>query len=146
VSLRTEIPAFTVPLYVRRAHLAYVPPPHFAIQNTFGTFEELQGNLRAEWRRRHPSGFRTLTDEQVDRRLNDPQGLLYAWVPGPIDEDVLADLDEAYPRLTFIIHHGADSEPSLLPRSVLPVTPPLTWASEEAMLEDYESARSGLDG
>jgi hypothetical protein len=139
--LRTEIPSFTVPLYVRRAHLALMPPPSFAIANTLGSFADLQASLRLEWRRRHGG---QLTDDQVDERLNAPDLDLYVWVPGPLDDDVLAGLEDAYPRIAFIIHYSDGSQPTALPPGVLPLTPPLERADENAICVDYDNVKSSL--
>jgi hypothetical protein len=141
--VRTETPSFTVPLYVRRAHLALMPPPSFAIANTFGSFADLQANLRLEWRRRHGG---QLTDDQVDERLNDPGLDIYVWVPGPLDDDVLAGLEDAYPRIAFIIHYSGDSPPTALPPGVLPLTPPLSRTDENAISVDYDNVKTSLAG
>jgi hypothetical protein len=144
-SLRTEIPEFTVPLYVRRAHLARLPPRYFAIGNTLGSFEELCANLRQEWRGRHVRPLaRPLSDAQVDERLNSPDLDLYVWVPGPVETDVLAQLEQAYPRIAFIIHYAQGGEPTALPPGVLPVTPPLTLEEEEAISVDYDAVTNSL--
>jgi hypothetical protein len=140
-SLRTEVPAFTVPLYVRRAHLASRPPRYFAINNTLGSFEDLRANVRQEWRRRFS---RPLSDVQVDERLNAPGLDLYVWVPGPVDADVIAQLEQAYPRIAFIIHYAQGSEPAALPPGVLPITPPLPAAEEAAISDDYDDATASL--
>jgi TIR domain len=144
VSLYTDVPTFTIPLYVRRAHLAWSPPLCLAIENTFGTVEDLRAKLREEWRRRHPPLVRPLTDAQVDAKLNRSEGFLYVWVPGPLADDVLVELDRAYPRVTFIIQHGEGQEPAVLPPGVLPVTPALDQAREDAIVSDYEDAMSSL--
>jgi hypothetical protein len=141
-SLRTEIPGFTVPLYVRRAHLARLPPKSFPIGNTLGSFEELRASLRQEWRRRLPR--RLLSDVQVDDRLNAPGLDLYVWVPGPVETDVLAQLEQAYPRIAFIIHYTKGCEPTALPPGVLPVTPPLEAQEEEEISDDYDDAIASL--
>jgi hypothetical protein len=140
-SLRTELPNFTVPLYVRRAHLALRPPKFFAIANTLGSFSDLQENLRSEWRRRLDEG---LSDEQVDARLNGPGLDLYVWVPGPVDAAVLDELDRAYPRIAFIIHYPDGGEPTVLPPNVMPVTPALHGDAENAISTDYDSVRFSL--
>jgi hypothetical protein len=141
VGLRTEIPSFTVPLYIRRAHLASFPPRSFAIGNNFGSFEELRANLRDEWRRR--SG-RPLSDLQVDERLNASDLDLYVWVPGPIGTDVLAELEQSYPHVAFIIHYVQDDDLETLPAGVLPVTPPLERADENAICVDYDNVKISL--
>ena len=137
----TEDPSFTVPLYVRRAHLALMPPPFFAIANTLGSFDDLRANLRMEWRRRHGG---QLTDDQVDERLNAPGLDIYVWVPGPLDDDVLAGLEDAYPRIAFIIHYPDGSPPTTLPGGVLPLTPPLSRMDENAIRVDYDNVKSSL--
>ena len=141
VGLRTDIPSFTVPLYVRRAHLACFPPRSFAIGNTLGSFEELRANLRQEWRRRRG---RPLSDLEVDERLNAPGLDLYVWVPGPVDTDVLLELEQVYPRMAFIIHYEQDGEVATLPTGVLPVTPSLERADENAIYVDHDIAESSL--
>jgi hypothetical protein len=140
-SLRTELPNFTVPMYVRRAHLALRPPKFFAIANTLGSFQDLSANLRAEWRRQRGNG---LTDDQVDARLNTPGMDLYVWVPGPVDAAVLDELGRAYPRIAFIIHCPGGSEPTALPPDVLPITPSLPGDVEGAISADYDGVRFSL--
>lgn len=140
-SLRTELPNFTVPMYVRRAHLARRPPKFFAIANTLGSVPDLRANLRAEWRRRLGDG---LSDEQVDARLNTPGMDLYVWVPGPVDDAVLDELERAYPRIAFIIHYPGSGEPTELPARVLPVTPSLLEDKESAISADYDGVRFSL--
>jgi len=136
-SLRTGDPSFTVPRYIRRAHLACRPPGFFAIGNTFGRFDELQEYLRQEWRPRlERQRGRPPDDLEVDELLNDLD--LYVWVPGPIGTDVLAQLERAYPRIAFIIHYAQDDELATLPTGVLPVTPPLEQADENAIRVDYD--------
>ena len=143
-SLRTGDPSFTVPRYIRRAHLAYRPPRFFAIGNTFGRFEELQEYLRQEWRPRlsrqldHPPD-----DLEVDESLNDLD--LYVWVPGPIGADVLAELEGTYPRIAFIIHYARDDELATLPAGVLPLTPPLEQSDEKAIRADYNRFHLSLE-
>lgn len=139
--LRTDIPSFTVPLYIRRAHLACYPPRYFAIGNTLGSFEELRANLRQEWRRR-PS--RPLSDLEVDERLNAPDLDLYVWVPGPIGTDVLVELEQAYPRIAFIIHYAKDAELATLPRQALPIMPSLEREDENAINVDYDAVEMSL--
>lgn len=140
-SLRTELPSFTVPMYVRRAHLALRPPKFFAIANTLGSFSDLQENLRSEWRRRLGDG---LSDQQVDTRLNGPGLDLYVWVPGPVDTAVLDELERAYPRIAFIIHYPDGAEPASLRDDVRPVTPALDGETENAISADYDSVRFSL--
>lgn len=132
-SLRTGDPSFTVPRYIRRAHLSFRPPDFFAIGNTFGRFEELQEYLRQEYRQRLGD---PVDDLEVDELLNDTD--LYVWVPGPIDADVLAELEQAYPRIAFIIHYAQDDEFATLPAGVLPLTPSLEKADEKAIRADYK--------
>lgn len=143
-SLCAEWPSFTIPLYIRRAHLARLPPGHFGVANTLGTFEELSANLRDEWRRLNPSRIRQLTDEQVDERLASLER--YVWVPGPVDADVLARLDRTYPRIAFVVHYVEGAEPSVLPPGLLPITPALARTEEDAIVTDYEDAMSLLTG
>jgi hypothetical protein len=131
--LRTGDPSFIVPRYIRRAHLACRPPEFFAIGNTFGRFDELQEYLRQECRQRLGG---PPDDLKVDKILNDMD--LYVWVPGPIDTDVLAELEQAYPRIAFIIHYAQDDELATLPAGVLPLTPLLEQADEDEIRYDYD--------
>ncbi|HEX8081234.1 MAG TPA: toll/interleukin-1 receptor domain-containing protein [Jatrophihabitans sp.] len=146
-SLCSERPGYTVPRYIRRAHLAQEPPPHFAIANTHGAFEELRANLRDGWRARHGSAMaQSLTDEDVDELLATSTPDLYVWVPGPIDEEVLELLDETYPRVAFLVHHQASAAPPTLPAQLLPVTPTLTSQDERRIYFDYLAAIQALEG
>ena len=146
-SLRTEDPEFTVPLYVRRAYLARLPPASIAINNVLGSFEELRTNVRQGWRDRVDRPLaRPLSDAQVDQRLNAPGLDLYVRVPGPVESGVLAELEQAYPRIAFIIHHAQGDEPTALPAGVLPVTPPLMPGEEDKIAADYDNAKSSLPG
>jgi hypothetical protein len=146
-SLRTEDPSFTVPRYIRRAHLACRPPRYFSIGNTSGSFEELQASLRQEWLPRLGGSLSHLEEKdknkEVDKRLNDLD--LYVWVPGPIGKDVLAKLEQAYPRIAFIIHYINDDELAALPPEALPVTPPLVQADEYAIRVDYDTFHLSIE-
>lgn len=139
--LRTEMPSFTVPLYVRRAHLTFRPPKFFAIANNVGSFDDLSANIRQEWRSMRGS---SLSDDGVDARLNSDDLDLYVWVPGPVDTGVLDQLERAYPRIAFIIHYADGSSPAALPPGVLPVTPALDPAEEDAICIDYDRAMTFL--
>ncbi|MFL6139394.1 MAG: hypothetical protein ACJ74O_16540 [Frankiaceae bacterium] len=133
-------PSFTVPLYVRRAHLAVQPPTYFAIENTLGSFESLRASLRHECRRRYLLNEPDITDEDVDEWLGTSN--VYVWVPGPVDGDVLALLDAAYPKVSFIVHH--DEPPVDVPNGVVPITPMLLRAEEDAIYKDHRYAMSAL--
>jgi hypothetical protein len=131
--LRTGDPSFIVSRYIRRAHLSFRPPEFFAIGNTFGRFDELQEYLRQECRQRLGG---PPDDLKADKILNDTD--LYVWVPGPIDTDVLTKLEQAYPRIAFIIHYAQDDELATLPAGVLPLTPLLEQADEDEIRYDYD--------
>ncbi len=138
-------PKFFIERYVQRAHLSRRPPPCLDIGNTYGTFEELQAQVRERWRAQHRSAIRQLTDEQVDDGLRRSRGV-YVWVPGPVGDDVILRLDEAYPSVGFIVHYSHDDVPSAFPPNVLPIRPALTADEEIDIIEDYEDAMLSLSG
>jgi hypothetical protein len=138
-SICCEHASYLVPLYLKRAHLSRRPPMHFAIENIHGTFEELRSNVRDGWRSKLPS-IRSLTDEEVDERLGSGGKDVYVSVPGPVDSEVMEQLDNAYPRVGFIVHHSHGFEPAVLPPNILPISPALTKTEEDDILADYEDA------
>ncbi len=138
-------PQFFIERYVQRAHLSRRPPPCLEIGNTYGTFEDLQAQLRERWRRQQRSGIRELTQEQLDEGLRRSRGV-YVWVPGPVGDDVILKLDEAYPSVGFIVHYSHDDVPSAFPPNVLPIRPALTADEEIRIIEDYEDAMLSLSG
>src|SRR6185437_8448025 len=143
-SLCCQDAAWIVPLYVQRAYLPDKPPVRFALSNTLGTFEELSASLRNGYRGTLAGPSRARTDDQVDDRLRSGTSQIYAWVPGPIDADVMARLDQAYPRVTFIVHHEPGHEPAALPPGVEQIRPPLTLEEENRILLDYTEATESL--
>jgi hypothetical protein len=128
-----------IPLYLQRAYLSLRPPTHYAIENTHCSLEELKAAVRNGWRTKHPK-IRSLTDEQVDERLATSPNDIYVWVPGPIDSDLMQQLDASYPRVAFIIHHSHGDSPSALQPNILAIWPPLTREEENLILTDYEYA------
>lgn len=144
-SVCCEHPSFTVPRYVRRAHLANRPPTHFAISNTYGSFDELSANLRSQWRALQRPETDVWTDGEVDELLGGTHDV-YVWVPGPVDDLVMQQLDRAYPHVAFIVHHVPRNEPTALPPNVTPLRPALTSDEEGRIRADYALATMQLDG
>ncbi len=144
-SLCCQNASWIVPLYVRRAYVAFRPPTHFAVSNTLGTFEELSAGLRNGLREQIRARIRGLSDQQLDERLRSGESQVYAWIPGPVDAEVMAWLDASYPRVTFIVHHQPGQEPTALPPGVEQVLPPLTPDEEDRIMADYMEATEALE-
>ena len=142
-SLSANRPRETVPRYIRRAHLPRRPPVHFEIANTLGSFEDLRCGLRTAWRNKHPDQ-RAFTDADIDDQLSSDDLDLYAWIPGPIDQGVIEQLEQHYPRVAIIVHHLASDPPTAAPLQLLPIAPPLTPEEERRIIMDYGLATVGL--
>jgi hypothetical protein len=133
--LRCERPAWLVPLLVQRAFLTRVPPRHLDVDGFHGTFEELQDSLRAGFRTKTRASAVNVTDDQVDRLLR--RNPWYVSVRGPVADDVLTRLEQAYPSVTFIVCHERLDEPP--PPRLVPLVPSLTPDEEQDLWEDnYE--------
>jgi hypothetical protein len=113
-----------------------------AIGSTYGSFEEIQAQLRAIWRVQHPSAIGPRTDEEIDRALG--RNEMYVCLPGRINDDVILKLGETYPKVGFIVHHTHDDVPSAFPPSAPPVRPALTRDEEIKIADDYDDATLSL--
>ena len=133
------MPQFTIPAYRRRAYRTRGPPALIAVPNDHGGFDELRSALRDEWRARSESVLGPPTDEEVDRELADPDQDVYVSVAGPVDESVMAQLDRAYPRVAFIVHHSREGAELPLPPQLLPILPDLA-IDETRIIKDFERA------
>jgi hypothetical protein len=141
-----DYPDFTVRTYLRRAYLTRVPPTLITLNSIHGSYEEFRGALRAAWRQgRKKSPLGPLTPEQVDRQLANLQRDVYVSLPGPVDEGVLAQLDAAYPRIAFVVHHASDGADLPLPQQLLPILPNLA-GDEIRIIEDFEAADEDWEG
>jgi hypothetical protein len=136
-SLGCDNPEFFVPLHLKRAYLTAKTPTHFALSNTLGTFEEISSGLRDAIRATSLDLLRHKSTEYLDRMLGNVDTQIHAWVPGPIDAEVMAQLDQAYPRVSFIVHHQADAEPTVLPPGVVQISPPLGADKETDIFDDH---------
>lgn len=143
-SLGCDNPEYFVRLHLRRAYLATKTPTHFAVANTLGTFEEISAGLRDALRGKSPALLRGRSDEHLDQLLCHDRAQIHAWVPGPIDAEVMARLDASYPRISFIVHHPADLEPAALPPGVIQISPPLGAEKELDIFNDYVMAVAEL--
>lgn len=142
-SMCVENAGFFIGRYVQRAHLSRRPPPCLAIANTYGTVEELQARLRDSWRAEQSPGLPRLTDEQTDKSLKRADGV-YVWVPGPVDDAVMIELETLYPTVGFIVHHTHDDAPDAWPPHLPPIRPALTADEETEIIMDYQDAMISL--
>jgi hypothetical protein len=141
-ALRCDNPQDIVPLFLRRAFLGSAPPKNFAIPNDHGTFDDLRAALREEFRQLPRQTSRTLSDAKVDQLINaEPRFVL---LPGPLDVDVLRQLEETFPSVAFVVHDSDRSAYEGLAPLVLPVLPLLEPAEEERLLDDLDLAMEGL--
>lgn len=141
-TMRCDNPRDIIPLFLRRAFLGSEPPKNFAIPNDHGTFEDLRAALRDEFRRQPRQTTRTLSDAKVDQLINAvPRFVL---LPGPLDADVLRELEEAFPLIAFIVHDSDRSAYDRLTPLLLPVLPLLEPDEEERLLDDLDLALEGL--
>jgi hypothetical protein len=86
-----------------------------------------------------------LTDEEVDEDLRWSDGV-YAFVPGPVQEDVITQLERIYEKVGFIVYHTYDDAPTALPPNVLAIRPALTADEEARIIQDYRAATVSLGG
>jgi hypothetical protein len=145
--LRCDNPNRVVPLYIRRAFLSSNPPRHFSIMNLHGTFEDLQAQIRLQYRLKYkePDLDPLSEDDQdaaVDLLLSHAPG--FVWVLGPVDADVLARLDRAYPTLSFVVHEPEEADVAALPAALKPLLPALSRAQERDLVADHRIALEGL--
>jgi hypothetical protein len=138
-----DIPGFTIPTYLRRAYLTGTQPTLLRLSNDHGSFEELRSALRDRWREKeHDDSFLgPPSDDEVDRELAETDRLVYAAVPGPVDETVMMRLDDAYPAVGFIFHQARSDLAHQLPPQVLPVLPDLAVDDERRIIKDFETAK-----
>jgi hypothetical protein len=61
-----------------------------------------------------------------------------------VDDEVLGRLEDAYPRIAFIVHTEDDVTLAPLPPRLRVVAPPLTPQQERDLENDYEDAIDGL--
>lgn len=136
-------PQFTIPTYLRRAYLTGAQPTLLTLSNDHGSFDELQAALRDRWREaeHEDSLLGPPTDDEVDLELAEPERLVYAAIPGPVDENVMGQLDDAYPRVGFIVHQARSEVAQPLPRQVIPILPELVEGDERRIIKDYETAK-----
>jgi len=81
-------------------------------------------------------------DEQVDEVLAAREQPVFVVLPPPVPDDaLLRALRERYPRVTFIVHTGADLPAAdLLPACVVPLAPGLDLDAEKTRHADFMSA------
>ena len=142
--LRAGEPGITVEQYIIRAHVPRDTPDKFPMPGSDGSFEGLRAALRAEWQvrygtrwqLRHPG--RPLTSQVIDDLLNDEPR--YVWLPGPIDDRVLGELESSYPRIAFVVHVPEDPAGATRPPRLRLISPSLEPDREREIIRDLDSA------
>jgi len=136
------VPQFTADMYLRRAY----SPETVRLRTIDGgegenRLEELVARIRTEIRD-STLGLRGTKDAKVDAFLAALTGPYFVLLPRPLpDPELLAALQQRYPKLTFIAHADEDvTAQDLIGTRVVLLWPPVDPTKELDALTEYNDA------